>query len=79
MGKAFLIRQRLCLRLLLLILTDSAREGMVVDEVPGLEACKQKNAGLVTVTLNLRPQPRLPGSVVGDASMPSGFTTGKIT
>ena len=52
---------------------------MVADEVPGLETYKQKNAGLATVTLNLRPQPRLPGSVVGDASMPSGFTSGKIT
>ena len=53
---------------------------MVADEVPGLEICKdKKNAGLATVTLNLRPQPRLPGSVVGDASMALSFTSGKIT
>jgi hypothetical protein len=63
-----------------MILTDSTRETVVADEVPGLEICKdKKNAGLATVTLNLRPQPRLPGSVVGDASMALSFTSGKIT
>ena len=40
---------------------------------------KGKKIGAETGDPNLRFQPRLPGSVVGDASMPSGFTTGKIT
>jgi hypothetical protein len=31
------------------------------------------------VTLNLRSQPRLPGSVVGEASMPGKIKSGKIT
>jgi hypothetical protein len=52
---------------------------MVADEVPAWKTSKAKNAGLATVTLNLRFQPRLPGSVVGDASMARGFDTGKIT
>jgi hypothetical protein len=39
----------------------------------------QINAGSATVTLNPRSQPRLPGSVVGEASMRQGEETGKIT
>jgi len=53
---------------------------VVADEVPGLEICKdKKNAGLATVTLNLRSQPRLPGSVVGEASMDVSLRADKIT
>ena len=62
-----------------LILTDSVPEGMIPNEVPKRNYERQKNAGLATVTLNLRSQPRLPGSVVGDASMAPSFTSGKIT
>ena len=42
-------------------------------------AAGQKNSGLATVTLNLRFQPRLPGSVVGRASMRGGRKGNKIT
>jgi hypothetical protein len=52
---------------------------MVAVQVDTGNSTGQKNAGLATVTLNLRFQPRLPGSVVGDASMALGFMPGKIT
>jgi hypothetical protein len=38
-----------------------------------------KNSGLTVVTLNLHSQPRLPGSVVGEASMGQGQEANKIT
>jgi hypothetical protein len=38
-----------------------------------------KDSGLATVTLNLRFQPRLPGSVVGEPSMEQGVKVNKIT
>src|SRR5215469_9409829 len=40
---------------------------------------RQKNAGLAVVTLDLHSQPRLPGSVVGEASMRQGSKGDKIT
>ena len=40
---------------------------------------KAKKSGLVAVTLNLRSQPRLPGSVVGEAIMRVGRRAHKIT
>jgi hypothetical protein len=48
------------------------------QEIQGLSH-EQKNAGSATVTLNPRSQPRLPGSVVGEASMSQDRKTGKIT
>jgi hypothetical protein len=39
----------------------------------------RKKSGLAAVTLNLHFQPRLPGSVVGEWSMPEGFRSDKIT
>ncbi|MEY2414079.1 MAG: hypothetical protein QOD84_2685, partial [Acidobacteriaceae bacterium] len=39
----------------------------------------QKNVGLEAVTLNLRSQPHLPGSVVGEWSMRLGAKADKIT
>jgi hypothetical protein len=40
---------------------------------------KAKKSGPVAVTLNLRSQPRLPGSVVGEASMRLELGSDKIT
>jgi hypothetical protein len=40
---------------------------------------KAKKSGLAAVTLNLRFQPRLPGSVVGEAIMRVGRQADKIT
>jgi len=67
---------------MLLILTDFAEErrrlaGFTQDQVA--QDCRRKKSGLVAVTLNLRFQPRLPGSVVGEASMRPGWRTDKIT
>jgi hypothetical protein len=45
----------------------------------GRLARRAKKSGLVAVTLNLRSQPRLPGSVVGEASMRVAGKTDKIT
>jgi len=48
----------------MVILTDFAQEGVGAEQA--------KKSGLAAVTLNLRFQPRLPGSVVGRASMRVG-------
>ncbi len=51
----------------------------VLAPQPNRQNQRQKNAGSATVTLNPRSQPRLPGSVVGEASMGQDGETGKIT
>src|SRR5262249_31384158 len=60
------------------ILTAERAKAYRQGGVPGIRRDK-KNAGLTVVTLNLHSQPRLPGSVVGEASMRQGREGGKIT
>jgi len=72
-----------------LILKDACRDGRVVIArttnlltIQELMECLErwaKNAGLAMVTLNLHSQPRLPGSVVGEASMDWPHGADKIT
>src|SRR5262249_55891740 len=59
------------------ILKDSNQKGLVAGRAGG--RVTPKNAGSATVTLNPRSQPRLPGSVVGEASMLRSQKTRKIT
>jgi hypothetical protein len=53
--------------------TESAENGATQNYLDA------KKSGLAAVTLNLRFQPRLPGSVVGEASMRRDRESDKIT
>ena len=58
---------------------ERSRNLLTIQELMGCLEGRAKNAGLAMVTLNLHSQPRLPGSVVGEASMRASRKTDKIT
>ena len=58
-------------------LAGPGRVKLRLMETPCQKSFRAKNSGLAMVTLNLRFQPRLPGSVVGEASMRQSLRNGQ--